>query len=181
MAAMQVGTTPRRSRPVRGSGASAREARGWAIKLGRLVALVALVGGGCEKTTFTEPSERVFTPTPPPSLDLSGTWTGTETEGGRTDDDLCPPKTRDVSVTISQVGGAVSFTVPAGLCTRGDAMIFDGTLMGSSLGGQIQMAAGRDCVLHGGLGGPAQASHLELHGELRGSCNDVSVDLDLRR
>ena len=133
---------------------------------------------GCHDNGPTAPKA---TPTPTPTpISLYGTWTGTATERGLSDEWFCPPRSRSVSVEIAQAGNAVSFSIPHGIgCSQGGAETFEGTVTGAQVSGTVRVDG--LCVLSGPFSATAQVSQMHIAGTLRGSCNRVGIDIDLIR
>jgi len=147
-----------------------------------LICLLQAAGIGCNDSA-SPTSPRLPTPTPAPAADLSGSWTGTASQSGATDEFFCPPRDYPVTLQITQVRGEVTFRLPLGRgCAKGGEAAFEGVLSGETLSGDLLRAADGDaCPLDGGLHGTANSSHLVLTGRLRGTCNELSVHVELIR
>jgi hypothetical protein len=160
---------------------SLREKAAPSIQAG-LAALALVVAVGCNGSE-SPTSPRQPSPTPTPAADLNGSWTGTASQVGATDEYFCPSGGYTVDVQITQSRGQVTFVLPLrSHCAQGGEASYVGTLSGSTLSGELKRAeTGGLCALDGLLHGTADPSHLVLTGRLSGTCNALSVDLDLRR
>ena len=152
-------------------------AHGFRAALFGLAALVA--AAGCSDDTVTGPAE--------PGADLSGHWMGTATErrldGGVDDQRPHPCQVQSsVEVDIRQAAGQVHIDVPAQACSGGGNVVFEGTLSGNALLGELaKVADGGSCEMRGSAQGTGEAMRIVLHGAFQGPCNSVSLHLELSR
>ncbi len=168
-----------------------REERGRAPNLGAVrrlglpIIVLAALAVRCKESNDITGLLRATAPTPAPtaapSADLTGTWSGTISAHGATDDDFCPSSPTAVSVQIGQVGGKVTFRVPSGTqCLGSGPVDFAGSLAGNRLSGDLQRQGG-ECTLKGAAGGTGERSRIVLDGHLSGTCNRLGVHIELSR
>ncbi len=152
-----------------------------------IAAALAAPSVGCKNADSVTGVQQGFSPTPkpPPAFNLAGTWTGTVTAQGAGDPYLCERQAMPVTVQLEQSGGIVRFSFPGCPCSPSMELTnFDGTLTGTDLsGGLARTFPYKDdyCRLSGSASGSTESSHVTLKGSLAGRCNQLNVEIDLRR